>query len=90
MQHKEKEKLKIILDALSKVVIEERIILDKSQRLLAFEYGLHKSLINRIENCVSEPKLSSFIKVAEVLQMKPDELFIKLYKYLPDDFRILD
>lgn len=48
MQHDKKEKM--ILEALSSVLSELRINNAKSQRILAFENGMHKSMISRFES----------------------------------------
>jgi len=90
MQHHDEKNLEIILKALSKVVIARRKQLDKSQRMLAFEYGLHKSLINRIENATSEIKILSLFKIAKTLGIKTSELLSEVEKELPKNFEVLD
>jgi len=58
--------------------------LGKSRRMLAFEYGLRKSLVNRIENTKSE------VKIAKVLGMNVSELLYEVEKELPKNFEVLD
>ena len=74
MQHKNSKKAKIVVDLLGQVIHEERVKLGKSQRLLADEYGVEKSLVNRMEKASNEPKIVSIFTVAELLGMKPSEL----------------
>ena len=90
MQHVELEKRKIILNALAEVVKKLRNKTEKSQRMLAFEYGLHKSLINRMENSLSEPKLFSILKIAQIFGIKPSKFLQLLEKELPEGFTILE
>lgn len=79
-----------ILNILAKVVSQRRGLTAKSQRLTADEYGLHSSLLSRIESAKNEPKLFSLWGVAEALDLKPSELFTLVEKELPKDFKLLD
>ena len=90
MQHKFSEKGKIISKALAEVVREERAILGKSQRIFAFEYGVERSLINRIENATNEVKFISICIIAEMLGLKYSQFVAKLENYLPEGFKLLD
>ena len=78
-----------MLDALARVVAKLRVETNKSQRLLAFDYGLHKSLVNRIENALSEPLLFSFMMLAEILEITYTELMELFVQELPEGFSIL-
>lgn len=90
MQHIDLKKRKIMLDALARVVAKLRVETNKSQRLLAFDYGLHKSLVNRIENALSEPLLFSFMMLAEILEITYTELMELFVQELPEGFSILE
>jgi len=79
-----------ILNALANVVNRKRELTAKSQRLTADEYGLHSSLLSRIESAKNEPKLFSLWGVAEALDLKLSELFALIEQELPEDFRLLD
>lgn len=79
-----------MLDALARVVAKLRVETNKSQRLLAFDYGLHKSLVNRIENALSEPLLFSFMMLAEILEITYTELMELFVQELPEGFSILE
>lgn len=88
MQHDKKEKM--ILEALSSVLSELRINNAKSQRILAFENGMHKSMISRFESCKNEPRIFSVWKVANAFGLKPSEFLSLIENKLPQDFNLID
>lgn len=90
MQHKNSKKAKIVIEILGQVVQEKRIKLGKSQRLLADEYNVEKSLVNRIEKASNEPKIVSIFTIAELLGMKPSELLKQVEDKLPKGFSVLE
>lgn len=90
MQHKNTEKAQIILDTLAEIIREERIAKNKSQRLLADEYDIQKSLLSRIENGNNEPKIISVFTICEALDIKVSTLFQKLEARLPENFSLID
>ena len=90
MQHKNSKKAKIVVDLLGQVIHEERVKLGKSQRLLADEYGVEKSLVNRMEKASNEPKIVSIFTVAELLGMKPSEVLKRVEDRLPKGFSVLE
>ena len=90
MQHKNFYKGKIVLEILGKIIKEEREKMQKSQRLLADEYGVQKSLVNRIENGINEPKFLSLFTISEILGLKPSELMRKIEEKLPENFSMLE
>ncbi len=54
MQHYTGEKLQIVCKAIASIIIEERVKRNKSQRVLADEYDIHKSLIRRLVNAKND------------------------------------
>jgi len=90
MQHKNPEKAQIVLNTPAEIIREERIAGNKSQRLLADEYDIQKSLLSRIENGLNEPKLISIFTICEALDIKVSVLFKKLEKRLPENFSLID
>ena len=90
MQHKYSEKADIVYKTLGKILISERISQYKSQRVLADEYDIQKSLVSRIENGINEPKLTTILIMCEALGLKPSELFKRLEEELPSDFSFLE
>ena len=90
MQHKNSHKGKIVLKILGEIVREERDKTNKSQRLLADEYGVQKSLLNRIENVSNEPKFLSVFTISELIGLKPSELMKRIEEKLPENFTMLD
>lgn len=90
MQHYAGEKLQIVCKAIASIIIEERIRQNKSQRVLADEYDIHKSLLSRLENAKNEPKIMSILTICEALEIKPSEFFKKLEEKLPNDFSLIE
>ena len=74
MQQGYSENSKLILKALAKVISDRRKAIDKSQRLLAYEYGMQSSLISRIESASNDPKFLSIWAISEALGLKMSEL----------------
>lgn len=90
MQPKFTEQELNILKALSSVLSKKRKEAKKSQRMFAFEYGLHKSMISRFESCSSEPKLFSLWKIANILGLKLSELLCLLEAELGENINLTD
>lgn len=90
MQHSNSSKAHIIFEILAEIIKEERELQNKSQRRLADEFDIQKSMISRLENAKNEPKLVSILTVCEALDIKPSKLFEKLESKLPKDFSLID
>lgn len=78
MQHVNSKKAEKIIKVLAKLIKEERLKQNKSQRLLADEFDIPKSMLSRLENGINEPKLISLISVCEALNIKLSYLIRKL------------
>lgn len=79
-----------IINAIAKVVIKLRKSKNKSQRMLAFEYDIHKSLISRIESAKNQPMLFSIWKVAEAFNITPSKFLKLVQEELPPNFILTD
>ncbi len=90
MQHVNSKKAKKIIKVLASILKEERLKQNKSQRLLADEFDIPKSMLSRLENGVNEPKLVSLISVCEALNIKLSKLIEELEKRFEEDFSLLD
>ncbi len=90
MQPKLSKKELLILNAISEVLKELRIDSMKSQRTLAFDYGLHKSLISRLESASNNPFFLSVWKAAEATEIKPSKFVAMVEEKLPAGFKLLD
>jgi len=90
MQQKSSNNEQLILLALSKVIKNKRQECNKSQRLLADEYEIHKSMISRIENCTSEPKIFSLWEISYALGIKTSELLKLVEEELQKDVILCD
>ena len=90
MQHLNKDKVEILIKSIAQTVKEQRQNLCKSQRLLADEFAIQKSLLSRLENANNEPKIGSLWMVAEALGISASEFFKMVEEKLPEDFKLLD
>ena len=86
MQHVNSKEAQKIIKVLAKLIKEERIKQNKSQRLLADEFDIPKSMLSRLENGINEPKLISLISVCEALNIKLSSLIKKLEDECLDSF----
>lgn len=86
MQHVNSKKAQKIIKVLAKLIKEERIKQNKSQRLLADEFDIPKSMLSRLENGINEPKLISLISVCEALNIKLSSLIKRLEDECLDNF----
>ena len=86
MQHVNSKKAQKIIKVLAKLIKEERIKQNKSQRLLADEFDIPKCMLSRLENGINEPKLISLISVCEALNIKLSSLIKKLEDECLDNF----
>ncbi len=90
MQHTNTKNAQIIINILAKILKEEREKQNKSQRILADEFEIQKSLISRLENSKNEPKIISLWTICEALNIKLSDLIKKLEKELPENFSLID
>ena len=90
MKHIYADKAQIVFETLGIIIQEERIKKNKSQRILAYEYNLQKSMISRLEHGKNDPKLSSVFSLCEALGLKPSELLKKVEDRLPDNFSLIE
>lgn len=90
MQPKLSKKEKMVLIALGEVFKELRCENAMSQRMLAFEYGLHKSLISRFESSSNNPFFLNVWKIAETVDIRPSEFIALVEKKLPNGFKLID
>lgn len=90
MQHSNTKKAEIIFKLIAETLKEEREKQKKSQRLLAYEYDIQKSLISRLENAKNEPKIISLWTVCNALDIKLSDLFDMVEKKLPSKFSLIE
>lgn len=90
MQHVNSKKAKNVIRILAKLIKEERLRQNKSQRLLADEFDIPKSMLSRLENGINEPKLISLLSVCEALNLKLSDLIKKLEFELGDKFSLME
>lgn len=90
MRHSNSAKAEIIYKTLGEVIRYERIKQNKSQRILADEFDIEKSLISRLENGVNEPKIVSLWSICDALGITMDYLFKQVREKLPADFSLIE
>ncbi len=89
MQHKNEYTLHLIKE-FGKQVKTHRESLNKSQRLLAFEYDLDSGNLSRIETGQIDPKLTMLWRISEALGVSLSEIIKTLEDELGDDFHITE
>lgn len=90
MQHNYSKKAQIILETVGQVIKEERIKHNKSQRLIADEYDIQKSLFSRLESGKNEPKLISLWAICEALDINISDFLKQVEEKLPKNFTLID
>ena len=71
-----KRKYKQICVEMGKVIQTHRKAIGLSQEELAFQAGIDRTYISQIERGISNPSLFIIVKVASVLQLSLNQLFI--------------
>lgn len=90
MQHSNSKKAEVVISIIAQLLKEERIKQNKSQRILADEYDIQRSLLSRMESGKNEPMLISLWTVCEALGFKTSEFIRKVEQNLPNDFSLMD
>lgn len=89
MQYKNQLTLHLIKEFGKQVKIK-RESLNKSQRLLAFEYDLDSGNLSRIETGQIDPKLTMLWRISEALGIPLSELIKSLEEELGSHFHITE
>lgn len=90
MQHSNSKKAEMIYKILGNILRSKRENLNKSQRILADEFDIQKSLISRLENGINEPKLVSLWTLCNALDIKISDLFKEVENSLPVDYSLIE
>jgi len=90
MQHNNSKKAEVIIKILAEIIKEERLKLNKSQRLLADEYDIQRSLFSRIESGNNEPMLISLWTISEALGLELSSVIKKVEQKLPEGFSLTE
>ena len=90
MQQNNSKKSETIREIISEIVKEERLSQNKSQRLIADEYDIQRSLFSRVESSKNEPMLISLWVISEALGMKLSDLIKKVESRLPKGFSLIE
>lgn len=87
MQYKN-EKTIYLIKKFGETVVKKRKKLNKSQRMLAFEYDLDSGNLSRIESGLIDPKLTMLWRISEALNISLSQLIKYLETELGEDFYI--
>ena len=90
MQAENKEKRQLLLQALAKTVKELRIKTGKSISLISNELNVSKSIWSDAESGQSDLQFSTFWRIAEALDITPEELIIKIKQNLTENISFID
>lgn len=89
MQYKNEKTLHLIKQ-FGETIKNKRTQLNKSQRVLAFEYDLDSGNLSRIESGQIDPKLTMIWRVAEALGIPLSELIKAVEEDIGKNFHIID
>lgn len=90
MQAENKEKRQLLLQALAKTVKELRIKTGKSISLISNELNVSKSIWSDAEAGKSDLQFSTFWRIAEALDITPEELIIKIKQNLTENISFIE
>ena len=79
-----------LLSKIAELIQELRTQKNYSGRKLAYEYGISRSNLNKIENAVIECKISTLIKICEALDINFSDFAKLLEEKLGKDFTFID
>ncbi|MFI3300457.1 MAG: helix-turn-helix transcriptional regulator [Candidatus Gastranaerophilales bacterium] len=88
--NKFKDKKKILLEAVAKVVYESRKKKNIGIQLLSYEYDLPSMSLQKIEKGLRDPQLSTIWKIANALDMDFEDFIKKVKKNLPSGFNLFE
>lgn len=89
MQYKNEKTLQLI-KMFGEIIEEKRKELNKSQRMLAFEYDLDSGNLSRIESGLIDPKLTMLWRISEALGIKLSQLIKYLEAEVGSEFFIAE
>lgn len=90
MQAENKEKRKILLNAIAKTVKLLREKRGKSITLISNELNVSKSIWSDVELGKSDIQISTFWRIAEALEISPNDLIIEIKKNLNDNLNFIE
>lgn len=90
MQAENKEKRHLLLQALAKTVKDLRIKTGKSISLISNELNVSKSIWSDVGLGKSDMQFSTFWRIAEALEIPPDELVKKVKQNLKDNISFIE
>ena len=80
------KKKKILLKAIGKVILKNRVALNKGINKFSFEYDIGNGLLSRLENGTTDSKITTLWKLANAFDIKFSELAVMIEKELPSNF----
>ena len=79
-----------LISKIAKLIRELRKSKNYSCRRLAYEYGISRSNLNKIENALIECKIGTLMKICEALGIKFSDFAKLLEEELGKDFTFID
>lgn len=90
MQPENKEKRQLLLTAVAKTIKELRITTGKSISLISNELNVSKSIWSDVELAKSDMQFSTFWRIAEALEIAPEELVKKIKQNLTENISFIE
>lgn len=80
----------IMQKELAKIIKDRRMSVNKSITLISAEVGMTKSMWADMEKGKKDPQLSTFLRIAEGLEVRPEDLIKELFENLSEDFSLIE
>lgn len=90
MQPETKQKRELLLKAIAKTVKELRQKTGKSISLISNELNVSKSIWSDVELGKSDLQFTTFWRIAEALDIQPEELIIHIKRNLADNISFIE
>lgn len=90
MQPETKQKRELLLKAIAKTVKELRQKNGKSISLISNELNVSKSIWSDVELGKSDLQFTTFWRIAEALEIQPEELIINIKRNLADNISFIE
>ncbi|MDD3593068.1 MAG: helix-turn-helix transcriptional regulator [Candidatus Gastranaerophilales bacterium] len=83
-------KKEILLRTVGKIIKEKRKQKGKGILLLAYEYDIPSSSLDKVEKGLRDPQLTTLWRIANALDMTFGEFIATLEQKLPKDFQLIE
>ncbi|CCX80898.1 transcriptional regulator [Clostridium sp. CAG:715] len=90
MQENFEQSKKILKNKLGTLIKKHRLEQDKSISLISAEIGMTKSMWADLEKGIKDPQMSTFLRICEALNLKPQIVLNELIELLGNNFSMIE